>query len=175
MILLFLITYSSKSPLVSGTPLSILADCKEAVIWILLFLSLTDPLQILRGLLESPITIGITVTFMFHSFFSSLARTRYSFKLSFYSAVSWNGKVTIQPVLISSFFSFFFFWSLSLSLVVWLRTRDLFVSQNPSHSPGRVPEYAFTICSYGQISAFCSIPSGHFYSHTLFALTLIIH
>ena len=72
----------SKSPQVSRTLLSILAVFNNAVVWMVstrpptskssrpfnnpLF---TEP--------KAPITIGIIVTFMFHRFFNSLARSRY--------------------------------------------------------------------------------------------------
>ena len=57
----------SKSPQVSRTLISILADFNNSVV----------P--------RAPITIGITITFMFHSFFNSLVRSRYLslFTLSF--------------------------------------------------------------------------------------------
>ena len=72
----------SKSPQVSRTLLSILADLNSAVIWmvfsrVLISISsspFTNPLVTVPSAL---ITIGITVTFMFHSFFNSLARSRY--------------------------------------------------------------------------------------------------
>ena len=69
--------------LVSRTFLSILADLNNVVVWMVStfplisksYSSLTIPLGIFPS---APITTGITVTFMFHSFFSSLARSRYS-------------------------------------------------------------------------------------------------
>ena len=61
----------SKSPRVSRTRLRILAVLGNAVVWIV---STRPP--------KAPITIGIIGTFMFHSFFNSLARSRY---LSFFS------------------------------------------------------------------------------------------
>ena len=81
----------SKSTQISRIILSILADLSNAVVWILLTLSLiykslspcTNPLVTVSS---TPVTIGITVTFMFHSFFYSfLARFRYLslFLLSF--------------------------------------------------------------------------------------------
>ena len=87
----------SKSPQVSRILLSILADLKNAVVWMvstcpLISKSSSPCANPLVTVLSVPITIGITVTFMFHSFFSSLAKSRY---LSFncYPIVSWNGKV----------------------------------------------------------------------------------
>ena len=86
----------SKSPQVSRTLLSILAVLSNAVIWIVSTRPLTfkssrpynNPLVIVP---KAPITIGTTVTFMFHSFFNSLARSRYLsfFSLSF-SFILWS-------------------------------------------------------------------------------------
>ena len=75
----------SKSPHVSGTHLSILADL-NAVVWMVSTCPLiskpsipfTKPLGVVPS---APIIIGITATFIFHTFFSSLARSRY---LSFF-------------------------------------------------------------------------------------------
>ena len=77
----------SKSPQVSRTRLSILAVLSNAVVWIVSTRPptskssrpLNNPLVTVPN---SPITIGTIVTFMFHSFFSSIARSRY---LSFFS------------------------------------------------------------------------------------------
>ena len=57
-----------------------------------------------------------------------------------------------------------FFCLLSLSLVVWLRFGDVFVSQNPrevyaSHSPGQILGCAYINCSYDQILIFCPTPN----------------
>ena len=78
---------SDKSPQVSRTRLRILAVLSNAVVWIVSTRSPTskssrlfnNPLVIVPN---APITIGTIVTFMFHSFFNSLARSRY---LSFFS------------------------------------------------------------------------------------------
>ena len=80
----------SKSPYVSRTLHSILVDISNAVVWMVS----TRPLNSKSSsLCTSPqviapsqsITIGITVTFIFHSFFSSLAMSSYLslFSLSF--------------------------------------------------------------------------------------------
>ena len=54
---------------------------------------------------NAPITIGITVTFMLQSFFSSLARSRYlylfSLSFSFILRSTWTAKSTIWQVLCS--------------------------------------------------------------------------
>ena len=109
---------------------------------VLLFPSLPVPLGIVPSI---PITIGLTVTFMFHSFLSSLAMSICSslFSLSFkyYSVVCRDNKVRY---LAGSLFC----W-LSLSLVIWPTLGDRFVSQNSrevcgSHSAGQIPGCAYT-------------------------------
>ena len=102
----------SKSPQVSRTLLSILAVLNNVVVWMV---STRPPISKssspfsnpLVTVLNAPITIAIIVTCMFHSFFSSLARSRY---LSFFSHsfcfILWSAgtaKSTILQVL------FFFF------------------------------------------------------------------
>ena len=107
---------------------------------------------------SAPVTIDITVTFMFYSLFSSQARPRnlslFAF-FYFYYVVSRDSKVH----------DFSFFGCLSLDLVIWLRFGDLVVSQNPreiyaSHFQGRILGCAFTTCSYGRILSSCTTPSG---------------
>ena len=65
----------------SRTLLSILAGLNNAVVWIvstfLLIYKSLSPFTNPSGIVPSaPITTGITITFMFHSFFSSLAKSR---------------------------------------------------------------------------------------------------
>ena len=77
----------SKSPQVSRTLLSILAVLNNVVLWLVSIRpptsksssSFNNPLVTVP---KAPITIGIIVTCIFHSFFNSLARSRY---LSFFS------------------------------------------------------------------------------------------
>ena len=147
----------SKFPQATRTLLSILPYLNNALAWMVSTRSLiskspslcTNPLVIVPS---APITIGINVTFLFHRFFSSLARSRYSslFSLSF-SFILWSAgtaKSTIQLVR--------FFCRLSLGLVVWPRLGDPSVSQNSrevcvSHYSGRILDRVYTICSYDQI------------------------
>ena len=78
----------SQSPQVSRTRLNILANLDNAVVWIVSILPLishssypfTKPLGTVPRV---PITIGTTVIFMFHNFFSSLTRSKYLFLISF--------------------------------------------------------------------------------------------
>ena len=72
----------SKSSQVSWTLPSILADLNNAVVWMVCarppISNSSSPFSKLLGIVpSSPITTGITVTFMFHSFFSSWARSKY--------------------------------------------------------------------------------------------------
>ena len=116
---------------VPRTLLSILDDLNNVVVRMvttrsLLSKSSSPCTNSLVTVQSTPITIGITVIFMFHCFFSSLARSRYlsHFSLSF-SVNLWSAgtsKPTIRQV-------HFFCW-LSLGLVVWLRLDDSFLSQN---------------------------------------------
>ena len=70
----------SKSPQVSWTLLRILANLNNAIVWsqfILWFSTLLAPFSKPLETIQS-LPIGITVTLMFHSFLSSLARPMYS-------------------------------------------------------------------------------------------------
>ena len=100
----------SKSPQVSRTLLMIVAVLSNAVIWIVSTRPPTsksskpfnNPLVIVP---KAPITIGTIVTFMFHSFFNSLARSRY---LSFFSLsfrfILWYAGIVKSPILQILFF-----------------------------------------------------------------------
>ena len=104
----------NKPPQVSWTLLSILAVLNNAVDWMVSTRPPTSKSSdsfnnSLVTAPNAPITIGIIVTFMFHSFFNSLARSRYlSFFSHSFSFILWSAgtaKSTILPVL-------FFFSSL---------------------------------------------------------------
>ena len=76
----------STSPKVYSTLLSILANFNNAVVWMfstcpLISMSSNPFINPLGIVPSAPITIGITITFMFFCFFSSLVRSRY---LSFF-------------------------------------------------------------------------------------------
>ena len=119
-----------KSPQVSRTRLSILAVLCYAVVWIV---STRPPISkssrpfnnSLVTVPKAPITIGTIVTFMFHSFFISLARSRY---LSFFHSPSdlFCGLPGQQSRQFCRF-SFFFFCWLLWGLVFWLGLGDPFV------------------------------------------------
>ena len=121
----------SKSSHVSRTLLSILADLNTAIVtWMVSTYPViskssslcTNPLVTVPS---APITIGIIVTFMFHSFFNSLLRSRY---LSFFS-ISFNftlwSVATTKSTILQVLFSFLFNWLLK-DLVVWPGIGDPF-------------------------------------------------
>ena len=90
---------------VSGTLLSILANLNKAVVWMV---STRPPMSkssspfnnLLVTVPKAPDTIGAIVTFMFHSFFNSLARSRYLsyFSLSF-SFILWSARAAKSTIL----------------------------------------------------------------------------
>ena len=121
----------SKSPQVSRTLLSILTVLNNVVVWMVSFALPTskssspfnNPLVTVP---KAPITISIIVTFMFHTFFNSLARSRYLsyFSLSFnFIVVSRYSKIhNFASSLFSfsfSFFFFFFFVDYSMTKIRW--------------------------------------------------------
>ena len=100
----------SKSPQVSRTFLSILAVFNNAVVWMVSTRPPTSKSsrQFNNHLVtvpNAPITIGIIVTFMFHSFFNSLARSRYLsiFSHSF-SFILWSAGTAKSTILLVFFF-----------------------------------------------------------------------
>ena len=117
----------SKSRQVSRTLLSILAVFNNAVVWMVStrpkFSSpFSNPLVTAS---KAPITIGTIVTLMFHSFFNSLARSRYlsffSHSLSFILWSAGTAKSTILEILfflliiIRSGFLVEIWWSVCMS------------------------------------------------------------
>ena len=102
-----------KSPQVSRTRLRMLAVLSNAVVWIASTRPpiskssrpFNNPLVIVPN---APITIGTKVTFMFHSFFNSLARSRY---LSFFS-LSFRFNLWSAGTAKSTIGRFFFFFFL---------------------------------------------------------------
>ena len=119
---------NSKSPQVSRTRLRILAVLSKAVVWIVSTRPPTSksswPFNNHFVIVpNAPITIGIIVTFMFHSFFNSLGRSSYlsffshSFRFILWSAMT--AKSTILQIL-------FFCWLL-WGLVFWQGLDDPFI------------------------------------------------
>ena len=95
----------SKSPQVSRTLLSILAVLNNAVVWMVSTRPPTSKSSSpfsnsLLTVPNAPITIGIIVTGMFHSFFSSLARSRYlSFFSHSFSSILWSAGTANSTIL----------------------------------------------------------------------------
>ena len=155
-------TYS-KFPLVSGTPLNIQADLNNNDFWMVftrprIFNSFSPCINPLETVPSAPITIGITVTFQFHSFFTSLARSRNLSLISFSSILPCD-----QPGWLSSQFGKLSFscW-LSLDHVIWPRLNYLFVFQNPRevcefNSTRQTLGCAYIICSYTQTPISCTM------------------
>ena len=89
--------------------MNILVDLNNAVVWMVssrpLISKFSSPfINPLVTVPRAPITIGINVTFMFHSFFNSQARSRY---LSYFS-LSFNFKVVSQDSKVNNFASSLF-------------------------------------------------------------------
>ena len=98
----------NKSPQVSRTLLSVLVVLNNAVVWMVSTRPPTSksssPFNCpIVTVPNAPITIGIIVTIMFYSFFSSLARSKYlfifSFSFSFILLLAGTAKSTILPIL----------------------------------------------------------------------------
>ena len=148
---------SDKSPQVSRTLLSILVVLNNALVWILSALPFISKSSCpftkhLVTVPRAPITIGITATFMFHSFFNFLARSRYSsfFSLSF-NFTLWSAgtaKSTSRQVL------FFCCWLSGRQAEIWWSIcmsksqRSLCVS------------FFWVICSHDQTSILCTVSRG---------------
>ena len=119
----------SKSSQVSRTRLRILAVLSNAVVWIVSNCPPTsessrpynNPLVIVPN---APITIGTIVTFMFHSFFNSLARSRYlslfshSFRFILWSAGT--AKSRMLQILFFFVVDYFEAWSSGRDFVIRL-------------------------------------------------------
>ena len=114
----------SKSPQVARTLLSILAVFNNAVVWKVSTRSPTskssrpfnNPLVTVP---KAPITIGIIVTFMFHSFFNSLARSRYLSLFShFFSFILWSAGTAKSTIL-----QIFFFLLIIIRSGLWAEIR----------------------------------------------------
>ena len=110
----------SNFPKVSWTLLSILPNIINAELWMVfipLLISNSSSLstKLFRTIASTPITIGITVTLIFHSFFSSLAKSKYSsmLLLSFIFTL-WSARTAksirwqVLRVFLSIFFSVYF-------------------------------------------------------------------
>ena len=116
---------NSESPQISRTLLSILSVLSNVVVWMI---STRPPnskssspfINPLVTVPKAPMTIGIIVTFMFHSFFNSLARSGFLsfFSLSF-SSIQWSAG-TAKSTILQVFIFFFFCWLLFIYLFIYL-------------------------------------------------------
>ena len=115
----------SKSPQVSRTRLRILVALNNVVVWMVSTRPPTskssspfsNPLVIVPN---TPITIGIIVTFMFHSFLSSLARSRYlSFISHSFSFIQWSAGTAKSTILQVLFFLLIIIRSGLLAEIWW--------------------------------------------------------
>ena len=99
----------SNSPQVSRTLLSILADLNNAVVWIVLACPSIFDSFYFTNLLEiapsAPFTSGITVSFTFHSFFSSLTTCIFFVLFDFHLAIQRNGKVSYSAGYYHNYYS----------------------------------------------------------------------
>ena len=116
-----------KFPQVSRTLLGILADLNNAVVLTVctrpvISKSSNPSTNNLVTVPRAPITIGIIVTFMFHSFFLSLAKSRYlslfSYSVNFPLWLAGTAKSTIRQVL---------FVVAVVVYKIWLSGRDLVI------------------------------------------------
>ena len=109
----------SKSPQASRTLLSILAVLNNVVVWMVSTHPPTSKSSSpfnnpLVSVPKAPITIGIIVTFMFYSFFNSLARSRHlSFFSHSFSFILWSAGTAKSTILKIHFFfvDFYKIWS----------------------------------------------------------------
>ena len=147
-----------KSAQVSPTLINILADYNNAVVWMVSTLPPTSKTSspfnnTLVTALKAPTRIGTIVTFMFHIFFISLARSRdLSFFSHSFSFILWpagTAKSTILQIL--------FFLLLIIIRCGLLAETTWSVCMSKSHrslcvSFSRIAAgVCITICSYGQI------------------------
>ena len=177
----------SKSPQVSSTVRSILANLTNAIAWIVSTRSIISKSS-------GPFSISLVILvqrsnynwynrhFHLSQCFDSLSKSRYLslFSLSFNFTVWSIG--TIKSTVLHALF-FFFCWFLKY-LFVGMRTGDPSLYQNHrevnvSHSPGQILGCAYTICLYGQSSITRKIPCGspcppkRVLSYTLFCVSLL--
>ena len=126
----------SKSPQVSRTLLNILAVLNNAVVWMVSTRLLTskssspfsNPLVTVPN---SPITIGIIVTCMFHSFFNSLARSKYlSFFSHSFSFILWSAGTTKSTILQV------FFLRIYPTSISWWSFTEFWITESLLRSPG---------------------------------------
>ena len=143
----------SKCPQVSRIFLRIMIDINNAVVWMIFArIFISDSAIICTNRLvtvpSTPITIGITITFMLYSFvFSSLPKSKYISLFGFPSILLCGLCRRWSP----HFCKFYFLLTIKRS-----RLGDLFVCQNfrefcVSRSLRRILGCTYTTCSHGRI------------------------
>ena len=115
----------SRSPQVSRTLLNILAVLNNVEVWMVSTRPPTSESSspfsnLLVTVPNAPITIGKIVTCMFHSFFSSVARSRYlSFFLHSFGFILWSAKKAKSIILQVLFFLLIIIRSGLLAEIWW--------------------------------------------------------
>ena len=146
----------SKFSQVSRTLLSILADLNNTVVWIV---SIRPPISNSSSTLSQPlgtvpsalITLGITITLMFHGFLNTLVMSKHLSLSASLILTLWSARMaksTIQQVLFL-FFSFFFFFFFLLII-----TRSSLLTGN-RFCLSKIPEKCFASHSLAGI-LFCA-------------------
>ena len=167
----------NKFPQVSNTFLNILTDLSNTVVWMvstrpLISESSSPCTNTLVTVSKPPITIGITVTFMFHSFFHSLARSGYlyffSVSLNFTLRSAGTAIFTILNVLFSfvvDYYYYYYYYYCSLIRAFhisdsrWFFTK-VWVTASLLKSPGLLVFWKFsTMLSFGWSPLVCQPPS----------------
>ena len=119
----------SESPQVSGTLLTLFTILNNVVVWMV---SIRPPSpkssspfnNLLVIVPKAPIIIGIIITFMFHSFFNSLASSTYlSFFSHSFSFILWPAG-TAKSTILQYFLLFLFtpFWVFYINISQWFLT-----------------------------------------------------
>ena len=176
----------NKSPQVSRTLLSFLADLNNAVVWMvstrpLISKSSNPCTNLLVSVLKPPTKISFIVTFMFHSTAFLIPKQGRGIYPSFHTlSISLCGRAGQQNL---QFCKFFFFsvdhykiWSSVRDLVIRLYIEIFCAPHSIEHFLGG----AYITCSYDQTSASCTIPGGslcppiHVLSYILSALICCI-
>ena len=112
---------------VSRTLPSILSDINNAVVWTVsirpvISKSSSPCNNPMVTVLRAPITIGIIVTFMFHSLFNSLARSKYLLLFSnSFNITLWSTGTAKSTILLVRFYvDYYMIWSSGWDLVIRL-------------------------------------------------------
>ena len=114
----------SKSPQVSRTLLSILADLNNVVVWMVstrpvISKSSSPCTNNMVTVRRPPITIDINVTLIFHRFFSSLVRSRYLSFFSFsFNFTLWSAR-KVKPTILQVLFLLIIIRSGRLAEIWW--------------------------------------------------------